>query len=124
VAEDLKLELRLGDVGEIADVELNGSHVGVVWMRGQALDVTRLVKAGRNLLTVEVTNTLINRVSGWRSVPELPDSLKQRYGRGIADDSPQARALFGFGPLPRWIAGRSIHPLKRLRIRNPKSESV
>jgi hypothetical protein len=118
LAEDLKLELRLGDVGEIADVELNGRRAGVVWMRGQSLNVTGLVKAGRNLLTVDVTNILINRVAGWKSVPELPDHLKPRYGRGLEDDSPQAKDLFGFEPLPRsgLLGPVTIRPLKRVRM--------
>ena len=118
VREDLKLELRLGDVGNIADAELNGTRAGVIWMRGQALDVTRLVKGGRNHLTVDVINTLINRVAGWKTVPELPGPLKQLYGHGIDDESPQARALFGFEPLPRsgLLGPVTITPLKRVRV--------
>src|SRR4030067_2999983 len=52
VSADLELELKLGDVGNIADVELNGRRVGVIWIRGQALDVTKVAEAGRNALTV------------------------------------------------------------------------
>jgi hypothetical protein len=118
VAGDLELELRVGEVGNIADVDLNGSRVGASWMRGQALDVTKTVKAGWNLLTVDVTNTLINRVAGWKTIPELPDDLKPLYGRGIEDDSPQARRLFGFEPLPRsgLLGPVNILPLKRVRM--------
>jgi hypothetical protein len=118
MSDDLELELRVGDVGNIADVELNGSRVGVIWMRGQALNVTKTLKAGRNLLTVDVTNTLINRVAGWKTVPELPDDLKPLYGRGIEDDSPQARHLFGFKPLPRsgLLGPVTLVPLKRVRM--------
>jgi hypothetical protein len=99
-------------------MELNGSRVGVIWMRGQALNVTKTLKAGRNLLTVDVTNTLINRVAGWKTVLELPDDLKPVYGRGIEDDSPQARRLFGFEPLPRsgLLGPVNILPLKRVRM--------
>lgn len=118
VSDALELELKLGDVGNIADVELNGRHVGVIWMRGQSLDVTRFVKAGRNVLTVDVTNTLINRVAGWKAVPELPDDLKRLYGCGIDDDSPSARSLSGFEPLPRsgLLGPVSLLPLKRVQM--------
>jgi hypothetical protein len=80
--------------------------------------VTKTLKAGRNLLTVDVTDTLINRVAGWKTVPELPDDLKSLYGRGIDDDSPQARRLFGFEPLPRsgLLGPVTIQPLKRVRM--------
>lgn len=105
-------------MGNIADVELNGSRVGVIWMHGQALDATKILKAGRNLLTVDVTNTLINRVAGWKAVPELPDDLKPLYGRGIEDDSLQARRLFGFERLPRTglLGPVTIMPLKQVRM--------
>ena len=125
VSEDLELELNLGAVGNIAEVELNGRRVGVIWMRGQTLNATQFVKAGRNLLTVEVTNTLINRVAGWKAVPELPDDLKRLYGRGIDDDSPSARALSGFEPLPRsgLLGPVRLLPLKRVRVNWPQSSS-
>ena len=118
MSDDLELEFRLGDVGNVADVRLNGKRVGVIWMRGQTLDVTRAVKVGRNRLEVEVTNTLINRVAGWKTVPKLPDDLKRIYGRGIDDDSPQARSLFRFKPLPRsgLLGPVTIQALKRIRM--------
>jgi hypothetical protein len=67
---------------------------------------------------VDVINTLINRVAGWKTVPELPGPLKQLYGHGIDDESPQARALFGFEPLPRsgLLGPVTITPLKRVRV--------
>jgi (4-O-methyl)-D-glucuronate---lignin esterase len=118
VAKDLDLELRLGDVGNVADVQLNGYRVGVIWLRGQALDVTKAVKAGRNILEVDVTNTLINRVAGWKTVPELPDDLKRIYGRGIDDNSPRALYLSGFKPLPRsgLLGPVTIQALKQVRV--------
>ena len=70
-------------------------------MRGQTLDVTSAVKPGRNDMTVRVTNTLINRVAGWTRTPPLPPNLQALYGRGVNDDTPQGRRLYGFSPLPR-----------------------
>jgi hypothetical protein len=118
VASDLDLELRLGDVGDIAEVELNGTKLGVVWMRGQALAASKSVRPGRNLLRIDVTNTLINRISGWRSVPELPRDLQARYGRGVDDGSPQARDLFGFEPLPRsgLLGPVTLVPFKHVQL--------
>ena len=118
VAPNLVLELTVGDVGNIAEVEMNGRKVGVIWMRGQKLDVTSTVKPGNNELTVRVTNTLINRVAGWTSVPPLPPNLQAIYGRGVEDDTPQGRRLFGFSPLPRsgLLGPVVITPLKRVRV--------
>jgi hypothetical protein len=118
VVPDLLLQLSVGDVGNVADVEMNGKPVGVIWVRGQTLDVTSAVKAGRNEMTVRVTNTLINRVAGWTSAPPLPANLQALYGRGVEDDTPLGRRLFGFSPLPRsgLLGPVLITPLKRVQV--------
>jgi hypothetical protein len=100
-AADLQLELDLGDVGNVAEVEANGRAAGVAWMRGQMLPVTGLLRAGPNRLHVKVTNTLINRVAGWSRMPPLPPPLAARYGFGLHDDAPASRGLYQFEPLPR-----------------------
>ncbi len=117
-AADLQLLLSMGAVGDVADVRLNGNRAGVIWMRGQTLDVTSSVRSGKNEMTVLVTNTLINRVAGWKSVPPLPPHLKALYGGSIEDNTPQGRRLFGFKPLPRsgLLGPVLITPLKRVRL--------
>jgi hypothetical protein len=119
LAPDLLLQLSVGEVGNVADVEMNGHRAGVIWMRGQTLDVTSAVKAGRNELTVLVINTLINRVAGWTTNPPLPPNLRALYGRGLDDDTPQGRRLFGFSPLPRsgLLGPVLITPLRRVRVK-------
>ena len=117
-SSDVVLQLSVGDCGDVAEVELNSAPAGVIWMRGQALEVTKAARAGRNVLSIAVTNTLINRASGWSKVPELPDELKPIYGRGIDDNSPSARELFGFSPLPRsgLLGPVRLTALKRVRM--------
>lgn len=114
----LQLRLSLGAVGNVAEVAINGQRTGIIWMGGQTLDVTSFVKAGKNSMTVLVTNTLINRVSGRKSVPPLPPNLQALYGGGLQDETPQARRLFGFKPLPRsgLLGPVYITPLKRVRM--------
>lgn len=116
--DHLQLRLSLGAVGNLAEVELNGNRVGVIWMRGQTLDVTSHVKPGKNVMRILVTNTLINRVAGWKSVPPLPPKLKAVYGGGLFDNTPQGQELFGFKPLPRsgLLGPVRITPLKRVRV--------
>lgn len=62
--QDLGVFLDLGRVHETAAVEINGRAAGVAWMRPYRLDVTRLLRPGRNHLRVSVTNLLINKVLG------------------------------------------------------------
>jgi hypothetical protein len=58
------------------------------------------------------------RVACWTSAPPLPPNLKALYGRGIEDDTPQGRRLFGFSPLPPsgLLGPVVITPLKRMRV--------
>ncbi len=118
IAPDLRLELSLGALGDIGEVELNGKPAGVIWMRGQALDVTGLLRAGSNQMKVKVTNTLINRVSAWKTAPPLPPDLAAIYGRGLRDSSSGMRDLYGFSPLPRsgLLGPVTITPLKEVRL--------
>jgi hypothetical protein len=87
-------------------------------MGGQTLDATSLLTPGKNIMRVLVTNTLINRVAGWKSVPPLPPNLKPLYGGGLQENIPQASELFGFEPLPRsgLLGPVYISPLKRVRV--------
>jgi hypothetical protein len=71
--------LDLGSVRETAEVTLNGSPAGVAWMRPYQVDVTGLLKPGRNRLRIEVTNLLINKVLGQGPIDY--SAVFARYGQ-------------------------------------------
>lgn len=114
-APEIRLQLGLGDVGDVAEVELNGKPAGVIWMRGRTLDVTGLARSGRNTISIQVTNTLINRVSAWKTEPPLPQHLRPTYGAALRTKND----LYGFEPLPRsgLLGPVRLVPLKQVRIR-------
>jgi (4-O-methyl)-D-glucuronate---lignin esterase len=58
------LWLDLGAVHEIAAVQLNGTELGVLWKPPFAVEITAAARAGRNSLTLRVTNTWRNRLIG------------------------------------------------------------
>jgi hypothetical protein len=58
------LWLDLGEVHEIAAVQLNGHELGVLWKPPFAVEITAAARAGRNSLTLRVTNTWRNRLIG------------------------------------------------------------
>ncbi len=118
IADDLQLQLDLGDVGNIADVELNGKRVGIRWMPGQYLDVTGVARAGANALVVDVTNTLINRVSGLKELPPVPEHLRRRFGGEVKGRGAHAQKLIGYGPLPNsgLLGPVMIQALKRVVV--------
>lgn len=58
------LLLDLGQVGDVAEVRLNGVPVGIVWKAPYRLDIGGALKAGNNQLEVRVANLWVNRLIG------------------------------------------------------------
>ena len=59
-----KYHLDLGRVGVMAEVFLNGESCGIAWTYPYRVDVSRVLKAGRNELRIEAVNTWANRMIG------------------------------------------------------------
>jgi hypothetical protein len=93
-----------GPVREAAEVYVNGQRAGVVWHPPYAVDVSSLLRAGKNQLRIVVANTAINSLAG----TSLPDYrlLNDRYGQRFV---PQG--MENLQPLPSGLLG----PL-RLRV--------
>lgn len=64
IEDAIELSLDLDEVGDIAEVMLNDNRLGVAWMTPYRFSSNKTLRAGRNHLTVLVTNTLINHVAG------------------------------------------------------------
>lgn len=64
IADDQSSILCLGNVRDIAEVELNNKSMGVVWQKPFEIDITGALKKGKNTLTIKVTNTWANRLIG------------------------------------------------------------
>jgi hypothetical protein len=62
--------LNLGQVDMVAVVSVNGKKLRTLWASPYILDVTEVVKQGRNTLTVEVTSTWFNRLVFDANQPE------------------------------------------------------
>lgn len=58
------LLLDLGDVADIARVEVNGKAVGLAWKAPFKVDLSGSVTAGSNKISIEVTNLWVNRLIG------------------------------------------------------------
>lgn len=56
--------INLGEVGEIAEVAVNGSHAGFAWHKPYRVDVAAMVRKGANTLEVKVANLWVNRLIG------------------------------------------------------------
>jgi hypothetical protein len=74
-----QLTLDCGEVGVVAEVKINGTAAGErVWMP-YSLDITKLVKAGKNKVTILVTNTMENE----RAVLERAARLPRLHHSGL-----------------------------------------
>ncbi len=69
--------LNLGNVQVLAKVKLNGKDLGTLWMYPFKTDISSALKAGDNLLEVEVTNLWVNRLIGDDNLPAYSKNTRE-----------------------------------------------
>ena len=65
--------LDLGHVEVMAEIELNGHNLGILWKPPYRVDVTEALQPGENTLKIKVVNLWINRQIGDEYLPEDSD---------------------------------------------------
>jgi hypothetical protein len=58
------LSIDLGEVGQMADVFINGEHVDFLWKAPYKAQYTGKLRTGKNTIEVKVVNTWVNRLIG------------------------------------------------------------
>jgi len=59
-----RIFLDLGNVSKVAELWLNDRTMGITWAKPYKYDITKYIKNGKNILTIEVANTWSNRLTG------------------------------------------------------------
>jgi hypothetical protein len=98
--DDKRLTIDLGELHDMAEVEINGKKVAVLWMPPYKTDLSAFIKNGRNELKVHVTNTWINRLIGDEQYPADFEWTDRNQG---------LRAMTG---LPDWLVKGRPRPQK------------
>ncbi|HOO98881.1 MAG TPA: glycosyl hydrolase [Bacteroidales bacterium] len=62
--EEGSIIIDLGEVGDLAEVIVNGHSAGIVWCDPFSTDITPFLKKGDNTLEINVTNQWTNRLAG------------------------------------------------------------
>ena len=79
-SENKTVLLDLGEVREVAQVWVNGMDAGKVWMQPYQVDVTKLLKPGKNKIQISVANLLWNYAAGLTRPNPIPQELQAYYG--------------------------------------------
>ena len=99
------LWLDLGQVDNLAQIEINGKPLGIVWHAPFRVDATAALKPGANELSIQVTNAWVNRLIG----DQQPDAVKKytfTTWKPYQADSPlQASGLLG--PVTVWSSEKA-----------------
>jgi hypothetical protein len=104
-----RLFLDLGWVEVIAEVTLNGKEIGNVWKPPYRLDITDVVRSGRNDLEIRVTNQWPNRLIGDE---QLPPEYEYGGGGSFNFSGPGMAAI---AKIPDWFAqGKPKPPGERV----------
>jgi hypothetical protein len=104
VAADLdegkQVALDLGELHDIAELEINGQHVGVLWSPPYKTDITPYLKPGANKIAVHVAVNWANRLIGDEQYP--PD-----FEWGTDRGEKQGRAMKAY---PDWFVNNQPRP--------------
>lgn len=106
-ARDLETWLDLGDVQVMAQVQLNGHDLGILWKAPFRVNITDALRPGRNRLEIRVANLWPNRMIGDAELPVAQRFTWSSY-EPFTKDSPLPKSGL-LGPV-------IIHNLKKIRI--------
>ena len=103
---DHRIELDLGDVAVMADVTLNGKHVGTLWKSPFRIDVTAVLAAGQNTLEIAVANLWVNRMIGDQNLPadaeRNPNGSLVRWPQWLLEGKASPTGRFTFTTWELW----------------------
>jgi hypothetical protein len=108
---DGRLFLDLGAVKNLAEVWLNGKHLGIPWKPPFRIEVTGVLRPGKNELEVRVTNLWPNRLIGDEQQPDDCVWAAEEVWTGIGA-TPDEKVALGrpLKEIPSWLVAGTPRP--------------
>ena len=97
--------LDLGDLKNFAETTLNGKAMSLLWKTPYRLDVTGVIRAGRNDLQIKVTNLWPNRLIGDEQLPadcEWDGKHLKAWPQWVLDGKPSPTGRLTFTTWHHW----------------------
>jgi hypothetical protein len=107
------LLLDLGDVMVNARVFVNGHDCGILWKSPYRVNVTGLLKEGKNDLRIEVTNRWINRLIGDEQLPpdvEWRGVALKAWPQWFKEGKPSPTGRIAFTTWHHWTKDDKLQP--------------
>ena len=102
IAGNKQVLLDLGEIGDIAELKVNGHDIGTLWYPPYKTEITPWLKIGNNTLEIAVTNNWANRLIGDEQYP--PDF---QWGKDRGETMGRAMKAF-----PDWFIKKQTRPSK------------
>jgi hypothetical protein len=107
LSPDKVVFLDLGQVKNVASVNLNGRDLGVLWKPPFRVEVTRALRPGINRLEIKVTNLWPNRLIGDE---QEPDDCEWGEEQMCDYSGSKVRAGRPLAKVPRWLLDATPRP--------------
>ncbi|MCX6997369.1 MAG: glycosyl hydrolase [Kiritimatiellaeota bacterium] len=113
-AKGRRVFLDLGRVEVMAEVQLNGKPLGILWKPPYRVEVTSAVKPGNNTLEIKVVNLWINRMIGDEQLPEDSDrngdGTLRAWPKWLDEGKPSPTGRFTFTSWRLWKKDSPLVP--------------
>jgi len=104
--KECRLWLDLGKVEVMAEVNVNGRNLGILWKPPYRVEITDAVKPGKNTFEIKVVNLWINRQIGDEFLPEdserNPDGTLKTWPKWLLEGKPSPAGRYTFTSWRLW----------------------
>jgi hypothetical protein len=101
LSKNEKFLLDLGEVNNIARIQLNGTDMGTVWTAPWEVDISEVLKEKENKLEIEVANLWPNRLIGDEQLTD--DEIKDgRWPEWLLNNKPRTSGRYAFSTFKHY----------------------